>query len=165
VKFGQIALAASLSLVLLGSVAAKISQLNVLSTITRQGTDERTVAFLRDHGFVPTGTVFLSRDGGYRAFSFERDGCSGAVYVSVAPINGGTLEMLYLFAGNSSRILFGYNGEIYDEPPIVRAYLTWKFWDLLFALKLTTALPQTDFLVIIAPMCCEAINTLPWQNI
>ena len=122
-------------------------------------------AIERDHGFVPTGTVFLSRDGGYRAFSFERDGCSGVVYVSVAPINGGTLEMLYRFAGNSSRILFGYNGEIYDEPPIVRAYLTWKFWDLLFALKLTTALPQTDFLVIIAPMCCEAINTLPWQNI
>jgi hypothetical protein len=171
-KFGQIALAATLALLLLGSVAIKISQLSVPGAGDGAGdgvdqvqvTDERAVDFLRGHGFEPTGTVVLSSDGNYRAFSLQKGGCSGPVYVSRAPINGETLDLLYQLADNDSQVLFGYRGAIYQEPPIIRAYLAWKIQDVLSAMKLSATAPQSDMLMVIAPRHCSGIDALPWQD-
>jgi len=136
----------------------------VPSADAAQATDERAVAFLHGHGFEPIGTIVLSIDGSYRAISLQKDGCSGPVYVSSAPINGETLDLLYQLAGSDSQVLFSYRGAIYQHPPVIRSYLAWKIQDVLSAMNLTAIAPQSDMLMVIAPKHCAGIDALPWQE-
>lgn len=139
--------------------------INYLSAPGRDIVEQRATAFLADHGFAPAGGVALSRDGLYRTLAFHHSGCAGTIQVAAVPAIGEADSMLRALAGLAGRLSYIYDGRVYPEPPVFRAYVKERFAEILVSFGFS---PRRSFgfvLAVIEMDDCRYVDALPWAQL
>lgn len=177
-RYGSVALAASVVAVLAVSLPAKMAQPGNPYVGGRERLEQRGRTFLAAHGYRFTDTIQLSIDGYYRALSFTgptgeagsgpptEAGCTPSLVISAVPINGEVTSLLEVTFGDGGTIAYAYDGQLYDKPPVAKAYLREKLDRLL---RLYGAAgggaPANAFLAVIEDASCPSPTPLPWSEL